>query len=1201
MSNSWPAGVPETLWNYSVLQEKVAPQIPMMGIEIAPQFLYMFALGCGFIAYFAWDRFKKRRTETDAFSLRVMKEVGVAELGGTGALRRAYLLYMITLMAIYVAMTFFGKLILQTLNGLNVAGIQVDSSSLKFDSPQWPLLLAFGLAGLAPLIMPLRVAEDWLFGRAYRAVGIPVRIQQTTRNLIDILDRYADRLAKRPADATPASGHASADAPGASRSSSASAPDAPPAKAPRAATPLEAELARKRSDLDRRLRGTWAKAMLAAWGKEEEAFAVFSELLLLVDWAKGGRGSWPGPEVSDEVRKLEQKLVKEAEDLINGFFDQLEPSEKKASEKTLAGRKQRLADVLRDGLALRTEFLAVLAVYAERDPTYVGKSEPEKAENGITSLRITIRPPLRELLGQAEPPNLAGSGPEGGLLLCMVPVFLLYAIFTWQGLHPAISANADPSNWRTVVATAGVETLRVMAIVWLPLVAAFAVRQMFHDRGVWALTPTGDGSAWTEQRVIALSVAAAVSIVALIGLAMLWSFLIAQSVSRFQSLLFSGNPYILFLPTQAIITLPIVCGAMWGADARTSGPSGSWISAPWIGMISGAVVIAAIASHLGFWYGEHRTCSKLGTFLLDLFSPGCFKYYGGLDLFVYPALAFLAAAVFGNPSRVTPAKRRELRRGAAVAVPASIVLLAAMALASPGAKAQAQTPPQTPPQAPAQPPQPIRVGFRADAEPFSYHIDLNRMQPPDARHLHQYVGYIADLCYYIFDQSDYEITEVEVTAENRFNRLKADRSDGGHIDVLCDPVTLRFSEPDRTDAGLFSPIVFASSVTYLDNRKRDRKNSVFVTYVSNTTANLVVEHACQIDLFGAITYDKRDHLAMMCKTADALRLIEDIRIGLEVGDDRRFKPEQPNVRADKLKEAVDALYDAMKLEHQFAQDKNKSSPADKKETTEALLAFWETQKAEAEKLKGKCDPSCGWEAVGDALLRQEDAIGPTCRDLEETPARPATQPPEPLPDQKAQAAKQQALLRDEISYRFCPQKGHDKAIDWLCTPRFGDNAKKSLVYLGDRDVILGKLRSWNDGHGSKCVVSNENGAEDLTYEPYAIMVSEKADNAIALVKHVQRRVYEFFSFRARAVGVFDTYFPKTTGISPLLAYLFLLNATEEERNFLNPTPVIEPPESPPAVVPDAAIISQAAPAETGVARLPRPRAADASPASGLQP
>ena len=56
---------------------------------------------------------------------------------------------------------------------------------------------------------------------------------------------------------------------------------------------------------------------------------------------------------------------------------------------------------------------------------------------------------------------------------------------------------------------------------------------------------------------------------------------------------------------------------------------------------------------------------------------------------------------------------------------------------------------------------------------------------------------------------------------------------------------------------------------------------------------------------------------------------------------------------------------------------------------------------------------------------------------------------------------------------------------------------------------------------------------------------------------VQRRVYEFFSFRTLARAKFDTYFlrpDKDRTMSPVLAHLFLLNGVEEEWRFLHPTP-----------------------------------------------
>ena len=311
------------------------------GVQFAPQFLYSFAIGGAFLAYFAWTRFTTRTTATDAFSYKVLKDIHVAHLGGNGAMLRAYLLYLTTLTFVDVAMTFFGKLVIQAVNGLNLAGIQVDTASLKFDSPQWPLMLAFGLAGLAPLVPPLRLAEDWLFTRAYRAVGIPVRIEHTTRNLIDILDAHADG----------------------------------------GETPLAKELKRRRDDIADRLKGTWVAKMLDREGKEQRALTLLAELELLVDWAVGGRGSWPGPEVSNEVRRLERAVAKDASDLIAKIRERIDEAQAKAkagepaaSEKGDARRKREIADILDSARGLRDELLAILAVYAERDPTLIGGS-----------------------------------------------------------------------------------------------------------------------------------------------------------------------------------------------------------------------------------------------------------------------------------------------------------------------------------------------------------------------------------------------------------------------------------------------------------------------------------------------------------------------------------------------------------------------------------------------------------------------------------------------------------------------------------------------------------------------------------------------------------------------------------------------------------------------------------------------------------
>ena len=70
------------------------------------------------------------------------------------------------------------------------------------------------------------------------------------------------------------------------------------------------------------------------------------------------------------------------------------------------------------------------------------------------------------------------------------------------------------------------------------------------------------------------------------------------------------------------------------------------------------------------------------------------------------------------------------------------------------------------------------------------------------------------------------------------------------------------------------------------------------------------------------------------------------------------------------------------------------------------------------------------------------------------------------------------------------------------------------------------------------------GAEYLTYEPYALLVSRDKPE---LVQFVQKRVYQIFSRRATATARFASYFPKRS-MSRALAYLYLLNAVDSEQD-----------------------------------------------------
>ncbi|MER9465373.1 transporter substrate-binding domain-containing protein [Mesorhizobium sp. M0482] len=1041
--------VPETLWNYGRLQVQDMPQIPMMGVYFAQQFVIAFVLGWLFIAYFAWERFNTRQSGPKDFRYRVMKEVEVSDLGGAAALRQAYLIYLSSLLFLYVAMTFFGKLIVQTLNALNVVGIQVDASSLQFDSPQWPLMLAFGFAGLAPLIPQLRMAEGWLFQRAYRAVGIPVRIHETTRNLVSLLDAAtAGELVE--------------------------------------AQSLVDELSRKLETIRSKTDGIWVREILNP-AKLESSLTLLAQLELLVAWAKGRRGTWPGSEVSDALRDMEQNIANQADDLLDGFERRVR--ERASSGEGKAAREKYIAEIVVRAHELRDELTAILAVYVERDPSCVWPSA--NAEGLIRD------PGLRELLRKADPPNLAGTGPEFGVLICILFTIPIYSILTWQGLHPPLSAHAMPGSLIVILATAGLETLRLVSIFWFPLLVAFAVRQYYYDERKWiARARPDDRSAYAEQRLAVVGMAFVVSVICLSGIAALWAFFIAKDVSGFQALLVGGeNPFLLFYPSMALITLPLVWLTLLAADARVyRHPALAY------GMWSALLVVACHASHLAFWYSA-QACTRNAIFLTDLFADGCFSYYGGLDFFVIPVLAFLVAVVFGNPRSASFALRslRLTQRGAA---PTALILAVALALIS------VRTPAALAQEGSVKPV--VTIGFRADVEPFSYKVSADGGTHDGNRPL--YRGFLADLCYWIFDGGDYSVVEKEVTALDRFEKLR-----NGKIDVLCDPVTMRFSETERAASGTFSPIVFATGITYLQRRNRGAGTSAYIGYVESTTAANVVEHLCKIDLFGIVPPDERSELATMCETASVAR--------------RTVKLPPLGTQQEWYKDFLKKVEQVASEEETSVKLQLGEASAQTKEPLEKSLRTWTETVDQIKTCRetGKLDCTPDW------ILER---LGGSCNDLENSQL-------------------------GRVVYRFCSFESHTELIDWFCKPRTG-KAVPGMVYLGDREIILGKLQTWNEQHSARCVVENENGAGDMTYEPYAIMVAKPSpkDSLVEMLRRqdiaelVQRRVYEFFSFSSLARTKFDTYFlgpRKDRSMSTALAYLFLLNSVEEERLFTFPT------------------------------------------------
>ena len=79
----------------------------------------------------------------------------------------------------------------------------------------------------------------------------------------------------------------------------------------------------------------------------------------------------------------------------------------------------------------------------------------------------------------------------------------------------------------------------------------------------------------------------------------------------------------------------------------------------------------------------------------------------------------------------------------------------------------------------------IRVGVRADAEPFSY----QKPSRADNRILPSYSGYIVEICRTVLRQmatgeifQEFNIVDVKVTAGNRYEKLA-----NYEVDILCGP------------------------------------------------------------------------------------------------------------------------------------------------------------------------------------------------------------------------------------------------------------------------------------------------------------------------------------------------------------------------------------------------------------------------------
>lgn len=1143
MAEAWPADVPETLWTYHSLALKSVPQVPMMGVTFATGFLVATAAGALFLLVFARDRFMNQRRQADAGSYLVLTRLEARDLGGGNALRKAYLIYATVLLVIYFSLTFFGNLIFGLTNKLPVAGIEVDVSKIRFDQPTWPLAVAFGLAGLAPLLRPAQIAEDWLRERAYRAVGIPTRIQKTTRKIIAGLDAAcapsSAEAAPRPAGRLSVAEKARREKVGVKRKA------------------LRDTLTARREALERQIAGTWIEAGLGRTDRRGEFLSLHAQVEMLVLWARGARGAWPGIEVADSVLDLERGVLEEAEKLLNGFNQRLgearieaatavQPAEDPEKRAIRAQRRSEyLADTLKDMRRLRADLAAVVAVFVERDPVAIDNGEPEIRDEALDGLLL------------ASEPSPVAAGPEislGLAILCFMPV---YAALVWKGLHPAFAEAAESSAPAAILATIGLEALRQTLILWLPVMTAFSVRQYLIDDDRWIFRLRGDGIEYLRQRAAALTIALIVAFLGLVVLAALWAFLQAISEPRYKSLLFGGSlPYLLFYPTMFFIAGPMVWSALAGADARARG---AWGWSVLFGLAGAALVFAAQSWHVGQWYGWNP-CVLGRVFLLDIGGEGCFKSYGGLDFVVYPLLAFLTAVFFGNPEQRSrrqsrlASQRSHGHGGAAATVARAAIAVVGVALLLAWAGAARAASDGAPPASVAgetcdapslriaagasvssgcTAPTPVKLGFRADAEPFSF-----RRKGQSGGW--EYAGYVADLCHEIFSGPQFAVTEIRVEADDRFKMLEK-----GEIQVLCDPVTLRFSDTKRV--GLYSPIIFASGVSYLRLVQRAPDARAQIGFVEGTTAEQIARRACEADLFMIVSPRDRGHLPVICETnwtASQLTRWQHL-------DTSKRRPDDGTELARAFRAAASLQRRWAKADLEAYRSEQNEPICGDEVGKDACHATWDAI------LNCADDPpaACTGALRGLETAAVDDKVADIVRRMAawgwlETIGGTGDCSDEACVESMAEALK--AVKYDQTCdpldndrpgpggsvYRFCPMESHDYAIRWLCSPRLG--SASNLVYMGDRDIIVGKLQTWTR-HNGACPVENAQGADNLTYEPYALLFR----NDPLLAATVQRGVYDFFSRRTHAIEAFKAYFPDKTMSVPL-SYLFLLNAVEEE-------------------------------------------------------
>ncbi len=344
VSSYWPASVPDTLWQFFRLLPDKSRSFPFVGIEVSWQFVVAALVGCVLIGGFAWKRFAEPTYDVNTQAFRDFRDLRVWNLKDSLSLRRGYVVYCISLIFIYAIFAFFGRIIVQLFDQLNVSGLQLSAGVVDFSSWRWPLLLALGVAGFAPLINPLVPAENWLRRFSHEVVGIPTRIREKAVRIRTLIDG-----APSSEDARPTS--------------------------------------------------EWVKATLGP--KLNGCFVLERSLRTIVSWSYNEHVEWTDPEIRRKLNEHERDIRGEAEDALDEFEYLTDPM-RVPDLKNLKGQgslqqfeKQLAANVAKLE-TVRDKFAIIMAIYCEHGSRFAGMPDRDLRQS-MTRLADVREPPATGL------------------------------------------------------------------------------------------------------------------------------------------------------------------------------------------------------------------------------------------------------------------------------------------------------------------------------------------------------------------------------------------------------------------------------------------------------------------------------------------------------------------------------------------------------------------------------------------------------------------------------------------------------------------------------------------------------------------------------------------------------------------------------------------------------------------------------------